>query len=261
MSAPQEETAISKSATEQLLRECMSRTGSRLDLWVEFIQRIQAQRIVEIGVYRGDFAAEILQRCSNISKYYMIDPWRHLDNWNKPANQNDAVFESFYQEAKKRTDFAASRRLILRGRTLDVIDEIPDGELDLAYIDGDHTLRGIAVDLLRVYPKVKSDGFICGDDFTRSVWEHKTSFEPTLVFPFAVYFAEAVGATIYSLPHSQFCLHKTASERFSFVDLTGYYSDTSLQSQIAPDRVLKLALSERFPRLKRMLASVVRLLR
>src|SRR5206468_4924808 len=99
-------------------------------------------------------------------------------------------------EAKLKTDFAGSRRVILRGKTTDVIDQIPDAELDLAYIDGDHTLRGIAIDLIRVYQKVSPNGFIGGDDFTPSMWEHKTSFEPTLVFPFAVYFAEAVGATI-----------------------------------------------------------------
>jgi hypothetical protein len=83
-------------------------------------------------------------------------------------------------------------------------DQIADGGLDFAYIDADHTLKGIAIDLIRVYPKVRSGGFLGGDDFTRSVWEHNTRFEPTLVFPFAVYFAEAVGATIYALPYSQF---------------------------------------------------------
>ncbi len=102
-----------------------------------------------------------------------------------------------------------------------MIDRIPDGELDFAYIDGDHTLKGITIDLIRVYPKVRIGGFIAGDDFSRSMWHHKTSFEPTLVFPFAVYFAEAVGATIYGLPHIQFCLQKTGGGQFRFVDLDG----------------------------------------
>jgi hypothetical protein len=189
----------------------------------------------------------------------MIDPWRHLDNWNKPANQDDVIFEGFFQETKAKTDFAELRRVILRGKTTDVVDDIRDGELDFAYIDGDHTLRGIVIDLMRIYPKVKPEGFIGGDDFTPSVWEHKTSFEPTLVFPFAVYFAEAVGATIYSLRHSQFCLQKTEMRKFSFVDLTQQYGDASLQSQLAPDRVLKLAMTERFPRLSRLLGRAKRL--
>ena len=47
----------------------------------------------------------------------MLDPWRHLDDWNKPANQGDAVFERFFQEAKEKTDFAETRRVVLRGKT------------------------------------------------------------------------------------------------------------------------------------------------
>jgi hypothetical protein len=110
----------------------------------------------------------------------MLDPWRHLDDWNKPANQDNSVFESFFQAAKAKTEFAAARRPILRGKTTEVIDQIADGELDFAYIDGDHTLKGITIDLVRVYPKVKVGGFIGGDDFSKTIWMHKTSFEPTL---------------------------------------------------------------------------------
>jgi hypothetical protein len=252
---------ISQSSTEQLLLDCTSGPGSRIDLWVDFIHRAQVRKMVEIGVYRGDFAAALLGRCAGIAKYYMIDPWKHLDNWNKPANQHDTIFEGFFQETRSKTDFAAPRRVILRGKTIDVVDEIADRELDFAYVDGDHTLRGITIDLMRIYPKVKSGGFIGGDDFTTSVWEHKTSFEPTLVFPYAVYFAEAVGATIYSLPYSQFCLQKTETTDFSFVDLARQYGNVGLQSQFAPEHVLKLAMNERFPRLTRLLArakSVIR---
>jgi hypothetical protein len=237
---------------KQLLMECISKSQSRLEFWIELIQSIGAQRMAEVGVYRGDFATVVLQRCECLTRYYMIDPWRHLNEWNKPANHNDSVLGEFFQEAKSKTDFAAARRVILRGKTTEVIDQITDGELDLAYIDADHTLKGIAIDLIRVYPKVAAGGFLGGDDFTRSVWEHKTSFEPTLVFPFAVYFAEAVGATIYALPYSQFCLQKTNCEQFTFVDLTGQYDDVGLRDQFTPEKLLKLIIGERFPRLLRV---------
>jgi len=237
---------------ERLFKECASKAASRFELWVELIQSLGVQRMAEIGVYRGDFAREVLQRCESLTKYYMVDPWRHLSDWNKPANQEDAVLEGYFRETKDKTDFAAGKRIILRGKTTEVIDQIPDGELDFAYVDADHSLKGIAIDLIRVYPKIREGGFLGGDDFTRSIWEHKTAFEPTLVFPFAVYFAEAVGATIYALPYSQFCLQKSASPQFSFVDLTGVYDDVSLQPQLAPAKVLKLTLWERFPLLMRI---------
>ena len=224
-----------------------SRSESRETFWVEFVNSFGLKQIAEIGVYRGDFAKALLQGCERLTRYYMIDPWKHLTDWNKPANLPEAELESYYQETMNKTGFAAGKRCILRGRTVDVIDQMPDQTLDFAYIDGDHTLRGITIDLTCIFPKVRFGGFVGGDDFTRSIWQHKTTFEPTLVFPMAVYFAEAVGATIFALPNSQFCLQKTEERHFSFIDMTGAYGDTTLHNQVAPEKLLKLAAWERFP--------------
>lgn len=245
---------------QQLLQGCIVKSQSRTDLWIEFIRSAEIRRMVEVGVYQGEFAESVLRHCGSLTKYYMVDPWKHLDDWNKPSNQSDAVFEGFLRMTRERTEFAANQRVILRGKTTDVIDQIPDGELDFAYIDGDHTLKGIAIDLISVFPKVKLGGYIGGDDFTPNMWQHKTRFEPTLVCPFAVYFAEAVGATIYGLPYSQFCLRKTEQKTFKFIDLTGQYGDLQLRSQLAPERMLKLSLAERFPRLMRMLGKARRMI-
>ena len=173
----------------------------------------------------------------------------HLDDWNKPANHDNALLESFFRETETKTAFAHAKRVILRGKTTEVIEQIPDGELDFAYIDADHTLKGIAIDLIRVYPKLRPGGFLGGDDFTGSIWVHGPQFEPTLVFPFAVHFAEAVGATIYALPFGQFCLKKDSDGRFAFIDLTGKYRDVGLRNQFTAESFLKMTISRRFPRL------------
>jgi hypothetical protein len=110
---------------------------------------------------------------------------------------------------------------------------VPDGALDLAYVDGDHTLRGITVDLIKVFPKVRAGGWIGGDDLSPSIWQHDREFEPTLVFPFAVHFAEAVDARIYALPHKQFLIEKAATG-FELIDLTGRYGSVDLRDQLLP---------------------------
>jgi predicted O-methyltransferase YrrM len=240
-------------STEQLVRTCVSRSQTRQGFWVEFIQAVKIRKMAEIGVYRGDFAAEMLQRCPQLTAYYMVDPWRHLADWNKPTNHDDGVLDKYFRETMTKTDFAADKRKVLRGKTTDVIDEIADDELDFAYIDGDHTLKGITIDLIRLYPKVHVGGFIGGDDFSQTIWMHPANFEPTMVFPFAVHFAEAVGATMYALPNIQFCLQKTNHREFNFVDLTGQYGDASLRSQLLPKQFLKLSLEERFPALMRLM--------
>jgi len=223
-------------ASEDKLREWAAAAPTRLDLWVALVNGAQARDVAEIGVYRGAFAARLLRDCPTIASYYMVDPWRHLDDWNKPANKDDDVFERFYQEALTRTAAYGEKRIVLRGKTSEVIDQIADKAVDLAYIDGDHTLRGITVDLVKVFPKVRDGGWIGGDDFGASIWQHGARYEPTLVFPFAVYFAEAVGARIYALPHNQFLIEK-GSQGHEFVDLTGRYRETDLRSQlVSPER-------------------------
>jgi len=213
------------------LRRLSDAAANRVELWTRFVAESGVGSLAEIGVYRGQFAQKLLAGAPGITRYYLIDPWRHLDDWNKPANKSDDVFEGFYREAMERTSEHEAKRVVLRGTTTEVIDEIPDGSLDFAYVDGDHTLRGITIDLIRVFPKVRPGGWIGGDDFSPSIWQHAEPFEPTLVCPLAIYFAEAVDSPIYALPRNQFLIEKTGAG-FEFVDLTGRYGTLDLRSQL-----------------------------
>jgi Methyltransferase domain len=217
------------SLTQSDIARLIAGSPSRFDLWLRLLHSSPMECAAEIGVWKGDFAKVILSNFSNLTKYYMIDPWAHLPDWNKPFNVDNRTFEDVYVEALLKTDFASSRRKVLRSRTSAAIDEIPDHSLDFAYIDGDHTLRGITIDLIEVLPKVKDGGLIGGDDFVNKPWQHGAAYEPTLVCPFAVYFAEAMRLPFMALPHKQFLIQKAAGAGFSFVDLVGTYSDLSLK--------------------------------
>jgi len=80
------------------LQAIASRSESRETFWVEFVDSSSLQQMAEIGVYRGDFAKALLQRCEGLTRYYMIDPWKYLTDWNKPANHPEAELEACYQE-------------------------------------------------------------------------------------------------------------------------------------------------------------------
>lgn len=210
---------------------------SRLGLWQSLLAACKVRCVAEIGVWEGNFASEMLHFCPSIGVYYMIDPWAHLDEWDKPLNVSEQRFEQAYRKAMDRTAFAANRRKVLRGRTLDVIDQIPDHSLDFVYVDGDHTLRGITADLIATLPKMKPGAVIGGDDFRLTPWSQGGRFEPTLVFPFAVHFALAIRATIYALPLEQFLIVlpvQQPREPGQFVDLTGEYRSLNLRDLLVP---------------------------
>lgn len=216
------------SANDKKIWEFVRESASRFELWQQVFTFQQAKTVLEIGVWKGEFAEYMLRACGSIEKYYMIDPWANLPDWNKPFNVSSEMFDEIYQEAIRKTKFASNKVVALRGRTNEMIDRIPDSSLDFAYIDGDHTLRGITIDLISVLPKIKEGGVICGDDFTSTPWQHDIRYEPTMVCPYSIYFAEAVGLPIVALPHNQFMILKDSRAKFSFLDTTGNYQDISL---------------------------------
>ncbi len=161
-----------------------------------------------------------------MERYYLIDPWARLDDWNKPLNTDD--LERAYRDTMEKMRPFGDRVVVLRGRTHEVAGQL--SELDFAYIDGDHTLRGITIDLISVWPKIRQGGWIGGDDFSRTIWQHNSRYEPSLVFPFAVHFAEAMDAPITALPRSQFLIEKV--QGFEFNDPDHRYPSTELKPQL-----------------------------
>src|SRR5260221_7793464 len=199
----------------------------RQDLWVQIARDIAAHGFMEIGVWTGVFAAHLLGECPAIARYFMVDPWRHLECWNKPFNVDAAAFEAVHAEAMARTAFAGARRVVLRGTTTEVIDRVSDGTLDLVYVDGDHTLRGIAIDLICAYPKLRPGGVLGGDDYTPPIWQHPRQYQPTLGCPFPAYFAHAQGAPPVILPYGQFAIVKPGQPgmHFQVIDTDGAYNE------------------------------------
>ncbi len=213
----------------------INKVNDRFELWYKFLNLYNLKKVAELGVYKGDFAEVILGKCNFIEKYYMIDPWRNLTDWNKPANTSDTEFDELYKETLEKTNFAKSKRIILRGKTTEVINEIEDGSLDFIYIDGDHTLKGISIDLIATWCKISENGYVAGDDFCSSIWQHSKEFEPTLIFPFAIYFAEAMNVKIFALPFNQFLICK-GTKGYEFIDLTdGKYKNVNLLQQLKDD--------------------------
>ena len=202
----------------------------------------------EVGVWKGQFAETLLSQIPEIERYTLIDPWRNLPDWNKPANKSDIEFEDIRNEALRRVSPFQDKIVEIRDTTRNAQSHIPDGSLDLAYIDGDHTLRGITIDLFSMLPKIRANGFLGGDDFTKTIWQHSKEFSPSEVFPYAIYFCEARGLPIYTLPFNQFLI-LNAPTGFRVVDHGGY-------ADLTPAQIYARPLAQSFrKRLKKLLKS------
>jgi len=214
------------------IQKIVNNAATRNGLWQRIIEQENVADITEVGVWRGAFAAHQLEHCRGIKHYTMIDPWQQLPDWNKPSNQNDTFFEGIFAEAMACTNFAKEKRKVLRCTTKEAAPNIAPESLDMAYIDGDHTLRGITIDLMLMYAKLRPGGLLGGDDFVGKVWQHGPDFDPTFVCPYAIYFAEAMNVPIIILPFMQFLILKEPTQGFEVFHLTDGYENLKLNEMM-----------------------------
>ncbi len=129
---------------------------------------------VEIGVGSGSTSAICLRQFPDLH-LYMIDPWfadptYMVESANilctpagQPLVQDD--FDAMAACAEKVTRFAADRRTILRMPSRQAAKEIPDGQLSLVFIDGDHSAAAVASDCQFYWPKLRVGGIFSGHDY------------------------------------------------------------------------------------------------
>ena len=146
--------------------------GNRIKDWANLLQKaagdsssnIKEVRGAEIGVFEGEFAKEMLSQLYErnlLQEYILVDPWRHLDEWNKPYNKQDDEFNRIYDLAMSRTKEDprfGTKVTVLRDMSYEASLKVQDQSLDFVYIDGDHTAKGAMKDLLLWVPKVKCGG-------------------------------------------------------------------------------------------------------
>lgn len=119
---------------------------------------------VEIGVDRGENAENILNNL-DVKKLYLVDPYDVSDGMiGLGCQMSQKQCEEIEKEAKDRLSKYSDRIIWVRGRSQDVVDEIPDN-LDFVYIDGNHRYEFVKRDIENYFSKVKEGGLLAGHDY------------------------------------------------------------------------------------------------
>lgn len=127
----------------------------------------------EIGVHRGDLSARLLRRLE-LRRLHLIDPWKYADSPPHPkmwhggrTGGSQRNMERRYRGVLRRFErqIADGTVVVHRGMSWDIADEIPDGSLDWAYIDGDHSYEAVKRDIAAYVPKLRPGGVLAGDDY------------------------------------------------------------------------------------------------
>jgi len=110
----------------------------------------------ELGIASG-VTAEVMLQAFPFLMHYMVDRCKQGE-----LRQD---IDQLIIQAKKRTEFARERRVLIIAHSVDAARLIPDGSLDFVFIDANHFYEWVMRDLVAWDRKVKQDGVLIGHDY------------------------------------------------------------------------------------------------
>lgn len=114
----------------------------------------------EIGVAYGDNSISLLETLPGIS-LYLIDPWA-----------GTVRSKEFYAKVKKKamenlTPYS-DRVIVMDEKSEEAALHVRENDLDIAYIDGDHSYDAVMLDIVLWGRRVKPGGILAGHDYVRT---------------------------------------------------------------------------------------------
>lgn len=115
----------------------------------------------EVGVWKGQYSLVFCEVVPGL-QWTCVDPWAPYAAYRDNKNEQ-ALIDAAYAQAVKTLKPYDVR--FLRMSSADAAPLVPDGSLDVVYLDGNHEAAYITQDLDLWIPKVRPGGIIAGHDY------------------------------------------------------------------------------------------------
>lgn len=133
---------------------------------------------VEIGVWKGDFSAQIL-RSARPATLHLIDPWAVSDAadrsdqaWYGVGKTTQLGMDGICDQVAARfaAEIARGQVCVHRADASAALGAMAPATVDYVYVDGDHSYAGVVSDLAHAFRVTKANGLICCDDYLLGAW-------------------------------------------------------------------------------------------
>ena len=129
---------------------------------------IRVKSIVEIGVFQGTTSQEFRVLFPE-AVLFLVDPWKLYEEYRceeaGPIRKKSAEYEKAYQLVKK--SFKGDPKVnIIRKTSIEAVKDVPD-EVDLVFIDGNHSYSYVKQDIHHWLPKIRTGGMLSGHDYSK----------------------------------------------------------------------------------------------
>lgn len=122
--------------------------------------------VVEIGSLQGWFAYRCMRQLPKAIIY-------SIDTWSDGAREYGSGSYNYECWKKNLAEWDGLRAFALRGESHEVrktFEEFCTTGIDLLFIDGDHTFKGVLTDLQDWEPLVNPGGVVAGHDWDSNAW-------------------------------------------------------------------------------------------
>lgn len=134
----------------------------------------------EIGVYKGNFS-KIIFRTTQPKRLHLIDPWKYHPQkkyikalFGGQAGGQEEMDKIYSSVRKRFSKLIEDKKVILHRKTsYEANKQFKNEYFDWIYIDGNHDYHYAKRDLETYFNKVKSGGFLTGDDYKKGTWFKK----------------------------------------------------------------------------------------
>ena len=133
---------------------------------------------LEIGVHKGEFSQKILKLIKP-KKLHLVDPWYYYQEqtyehslYGGKVGKNQQEMDTRYRLVTQRfaDEIKSGQVEVHRDFSNNICQDFGDSYFDWIYIDGNHLYEYVKQDLELYYDKVKTGGFITGDDYFKGGW-------------------------------------------------------------------------------------------
>lgn len=129
----------------------------RTDL-AKILNNLKMEKGVEVGVKKGEFALHNLKHWPLNKEYWLVDLWKHQENYEDNSNRRDKDHQKNYRVAMKSLSKYQKQLQVCRNYSTICATLMPDEYFDFVYIDARHDRKGSQDDLVAYWPKVKQGG-------------------------------------------------------------------------------------------------------
>ena len=142
----------------------------------EICKRSVSPKVLEIGVFKGEFLDYIVNNCS----IYSIDGVDLFqgESCSGDVNGNNVVHYNLANSYYELTDKYKNSSIVklIKSDSSSYLKTIDNDYYDIIYIDGDHSYEGVKNDLINAYNKIKNSGYIMGHDYEMNMKKAQNTY-------------------------------------------------------------------------------------